>query len=68
MTAPETDMLMLGHFAKDLLVIDGPGEISSGGGIYYGSIAVRRELLDRYGQTWHAAQVRNADKKDKQTP
>jgi sugar/nucleoside kinase (ribokinase family) len=42
MTAPETDILMLGHFAKDLLVIDGPGEISSGGGIYYGSIAVRR--------------------------
>jgi sugar/nucleoside kinase (ribokinase family) len=42
MTAPETDILMLGHFAKDLLVIDGPGEIASGGGIYYGSIAVRR--------------------------
>lgn len=37
-----TDLLMIGHFAKDLLVVDGPGEISSGGGVYYGSIAARR--------------------------
>ena len=27
-----------------------------------GSIAIRRELLDRYGQTWHAEQVRTAEK------
>jgi len=25
------------------------------------SIAIRRELLDRFGQTWHAAQVRSED-------
>ncbi|MFW6171156.1 MAG: hypothetical protein ACODAD_11745 [Planctomycetota bacterium] len=28
-----------------------------------GSIAIRRELLDRYGQTWHAERVREEDKK-----
>ncbi len=38
----DVDILMIGHFAKDLLVIDGPGRISSGGGVYYGSIALRR--------------------------
>ncbi len=38
----DVDVLMIGHFAKDLLVIDGPGRISSGGGVYYGSIALRR--------------------------
>jgi len=42
MTTLETDILMIGHFAKDLLVVHGPGEISSGGAVYYGSIAVRR--------------------------
>ncbi len=43
-------------------------QVLAAGGDVRGSIAVRRELLDRYGQTWHAAQVRNADKKDEQTP
>jgi sugar/nucleoside kinase (ribokinase family) len=38
----DVDIMMIGHFAKDLLVIDGPGRISSGGGVYYGSIALRR--------------------------
>jgi sugar/nucleoside kinase (ribokinase family) len=38
----DVDVMMIGHFAKDLLVVDGPGEISSGGGVYYGSIALRR--------------------------
>jgi sugar/nucleoside kinase (ribokinase family) len=38
----DVDVLMIGHFAKDLLVIDGPGRISSGGGVYYGSLALRR--------------------------
>ncbi|MGM0490428.1 MAG: tetratricopeptide repeat protein [Planctomycetota bacterium] len=28
-----------------------------------GSIAIRRELLDQYGQTWHAERVRPEDKK-----
>jgi sugar/nucleoside kinase (ribokinase family) len=41
-TGFDTDILMLGHFAKDLLVIRGPGEISSGGAVYYGGIALRR--------------------------
>jgi len=36
------DIVMIGHFAKDRLVIDGHGEIASGGGVYYGSIALRR--------------------------
>ena len=30
-----------------------------------GSIAVRRELLDRYGQTWHAVKTRADDEKAK---
>lgn len=38
----DIDIMMIGHFAKDLLVVDGPGRISSGGGVYYGSIALRR--------------------------
>lgn len=36
-----TDLVMLGHFAKDELIVDGVGEVSSGGGVYYGSIALR---------------------------
>jgi sugar/nucleoside kinase (ribokinase family) len=34
--------MMLGHFAKDRLVVDGQAEIASGGGVYYGSVALRR--------------------------
>ena len=36
------DIMMIGHFAKDLLVVDGRAEAASGGGVYYGSIALRR--------------------------
>lgn len=36
------DILMVGHFAKDELIVDGKGEISSGGGVYYGSMALRQ--------------------------
>jgi sugar/nucleoside kinase (ribokinase family) len=36
------DIMMIGHFAKDRLVVDGHGEIASGGGVYYGSVALRR--------------------------
>jgi sugar/nucleoside kinase (ribokinase family) len=36
------DIVMIGHFAKDRLVVDGHGEIASGGGVYYGSVALRR--------------------------
>lgn len=35
------DILIIGHFAKDRLVVDGRGETSSGGGVYYGSVALR---------------------------
>ncbi len=40
------DILMLGHFAKDRLVVDGVGETASGGAVYYGSLALRRLGLD----------------------
>ncbi len=36
------DVLMLGNFAKDKLIIDGIEEIASGGGVYYGSVAIKR--------------------------
>jgi len=38
----EVDVMMIGHFAVDRLVVDGKGEMASGGGVYYGSIALRR--------------------------
>ncbi len=36
------DILMIGHFAKDRLVVDGKAEEASGGAVYYGSLALRR--------------------------
>lgn len=36
------DILMVGNFAVDKLIVDGVEEITSGGGVYYGSIAARR--------------------------
>jgi sugar/nucleoside kinase (ribokinase family) len=36
------DIMMIGHFAKDCLVVDGESEVASGGGVYYGSIALRQ--------------------------
>ncbi|GAF68595.1 unnamed protein product, partial [marine sediment metagenome] len=38
----DVDIMMIGHFAKDRLVIDGHGEYASGGAVYYGSVALRR--------------------------
>jgi sugar/nucleoside kinase (ribokinase family) len=39
----DVDIMMIGHFAKDRLVIDGTtSEIASGGAVYYGSVALRR--------------------------
>jgi sugar/nucleoside kinase (ribokinase family) len=35
------DILMIGHFAKDRLVVDGQVELASGGAVYYGSVALR---------------------------
>lgn len=36
------DILMIGHFAKDRLVVDGKGESASGSAVFYGGVAVRR--------------------------
>jgi sugar/nucleoside kinase (ribokinase family) len=42
MTAPnQFDIMMIGHFAKDRLVVDGQVELASGGAVYYGSVALR---------------------------
>jgi sugar/nucleoside kinase (ribokinase family) len=38
----DTDIMMIGHLAKDLLVVDGHGETAPGGAVYYGSIALRQ--------------------------
>jgi sugar/nucleoside kinase (ribokinase family) len=38
----DVDIMMIGHFAKDRLVVDDISEIASGGAIYYGSVALRR--------------------------
>ncbi|MFQ5401798.1 MAG: PfkB family carbohydrate kinase, partial [Anaerolineae bacterium] len=35
------DIMMIGHFAKDRIVVDGEGETVSGGAVYYGSVALR---------------------------
>jgi len=48
----DADVLMIGHFARDRLVVDGGhpedvrSETASGGGVYYGSVALRRIGLD----------------------
>jgi sugar/nucleoside kinase (ribokinase family) len=38
----DVDILMIGHLAKDRLVVDGHAELAAGGAVYYGSIALRR--------------------------
>ena len=40
--ADDVDIMMFGHFAKDRLVVDGQATVASGGGVYYGSIALRQ--------------------------
>jgi sugar/nucleoside kinase (ribokinase family) len=40
--SPGTDIMMIGHLAKDVLVVDGHSETASGGAVYYGSIALRQ--------------------------
>jgi sugar/nucleoside kinase (ribokinase family) len=42
MTSLSVDIMMIGHFAQDRLVVDGHGETASGGAVYYGSVALRR--------------------------
>jgi len=34
--------MMIGHFAKDLLVVDGRPETAAGGAVYYGSMVLRQ--------------------------
>ncbi|MEA3334264.1 MAG: PfkB family carbohydrate kinase [Chloroflexota bacterium] len=41
-TNTSVDILMLGHFAKDQIIVDGQGETASGGAVTYGSVALRR--------------------------
>ncbi len=43
---PHTDILMVGHFAKDELIVDGVSQVSSGGAVYYGSVALKRLGLE----------------------
>lgn len=38
----DLDILMVGHFAKDKIVVDGKEEICAGGAVYYGSVVLRR--------------------------
>jgi sugar/nucleoside kinase (ribokinase family) len=38
----DVDVMMIGHFARDRVVVDGRGETVSGGGVYYGGVALRR--------------------------
>jgi sugar/nucleoside kinase (ribokinase family) len=38
----DVDILMIGHFAKDRNIVDGRGETASGGGVYFGSMALRQ--------------------------
>jgi len=38
----ETDIAMIGHLAKDRNIVDGQGETATGGGVYFGSMALRR--------------------------
>ncbi len=42
LSSNSVDVMMIGHFAKDRLVVDGRGETASGGAVYYGSMALRR--------------------------
>jgi sugar/nucleoside kinase (ribokinase family) len=39
---PDVDILMIGHFAKDEIVVGDTSQVASGGGVYYGSVALRR--------------------------
>jgi len=39
---PAVDIAMIGHFAKDKLVVHGRERMASGGAVYYGGIALRR--------------------------
>lgn len=38
----DVDIMIIGHFAKDKLVVGGVGQIACGAAAYYGSVALRR--------------------------
>lgn len=38
----DVDIMIIGHFAKDKLVVGGVGQIARGAAAYYGSVALRR--------------------------
>jgi sugar/nucleoside kinase (ribokinase family) len=40
--AISVDIAVIGHFAKDKIVVRGEERVSSGGSVYYGALAVRR--------------------------
>ena len=39
---PEFDIISIGHFAKDIITVDGVAETASGGGVYFGAMAARQ--------------------------
>jgi sugar/nucleoside kinase (ribokinase family) len=44
--SPKTDVMMIGHLAKDMVVVDGQRQITPGGAVYYGSIVLRHLGVD----------------------
>jgi sugar/nucleoside kinase (ribokinase family) len=40
------DIIMIGHFAKDRIVVDGQGKTVPGGAVFYGSVALRRSGME----------------------
>ena len=38
----DVDLLLIGHVARDRNIVDGHGQVATGGGVYYGSVALRR--------------------------
>ena len=38
----DVDVLMIGNFAKDRIIVDGIEEETSGGGVYFGSVVIKR--------------------------
>ena len=39
---PDFDIIMIGNFAKDKIIVDGVEQIMSGSGVYFGSVVIRR--------------------------
>ena len=43
----DLDILMVGHFAKDKIIVDGKEMISAGGAVYYGAEIGRASCRER---------------------